>query len=39
MSSQRWVPKRPFTPLPLRMCSSMRRDTTSREASSFFSGS
>jgi hypothetical protein len=26
-------------PLPARMCSAMRRDTTSREASSFLSGS
>ena len=39
MSSHRCSPKREDTPLPLRMCVSMRRETTSREASSFFSGS
>ena len=39
MSSQRCSPKRDFTPLPFLMCSSIRRETTSREASSFFSGS
>ena len=39
MSSQMWSPKRLFAPLPFAMCSSIRRLTTSREASSFFSGS
>ena len=39
MSSQRCSPKRDCAPLPLRMWVSMRRETTSRDASSFFSGS
>jgi hypothetical protein len=39
MSSQRCSPKRMLGALALAECSSIRRETTSREASSFFSGS